>query len=418
MRRLLLLIVLLTANLFAGAAPPTVADIAALKALAPGAYQTVQVLRYNSADSGRYAGGGLVNWIAGSSKAAAACSVYVPNSNPARGRWERVSSSIRSAAQCGVDSYADTISGATTYPDLAGTGTRMVVVSATGTASTQSIPAGGSLANPTGTIGLTAVNGVLTSGMRSDGAPALSQAIVPTWTGIHTFMDSVRGVAARWTGTTKSAGFISTVASALYRSVDNDSIRISGGTAGSGMNLIMTGGSIGNYGAFMLRYGASDTVMWSTPNDGLYVEYGATFTNNVQVVPNATLSVKYWLDVTDSALFSHSQSSATPYALTEVAGNIAINSRYSDFFTITLDDPSFLLTPTNAYQGRHFTIRFKQDGSGGNALTYDTGYRFPNGDVPSIPTTAGSTSYESFIYDEAAGKWDFVGNAFNLLPGT
>lgn len=43
------------------------------------------------------------------------------------------------------------------------------------------------LANPSGTIGLTAVNGSATTAMRSDGAPALSQAIVPTWTGAHIF---------------------------------------------------------------------------------------------------------------------------------------------------------------------------------------------------------------------------------------
>lgn len=43
------------------------------------------------------------------------------------------------------------------------------------------------LANPTATIGLTAVNGSATTAMRSDAAPALSQAIVPTWTGTHTF---------------------------------------------------------------------------------------------------------------------------------------------------------------------------------------------------------------------------------------
>jgi len=42
-------------------------------------------------------------------------------------------------------------------------------------------------ANPTGTIGLTAVNGTAHTFMRSDGAPALSQAIVPTWTAQHTF---------------------------------------------------------------------------------------------------------------------------------------------------------------------------------------------------------------------------------------
>lgn len=44
--------------------------------------------------------------------------------------------------------------------------------------------------NPTGTIGLTAVNGSASTFLRSDGAPALSQAIVPTWTGTHTFSNS------------------------------------------------------------------------------------------------------------------------------------------------------------------------------------------------------------------------------------
>lgn len=42
-------------------------------------------------------------------------------------------------------------------------------------------------ANPTGTIGLVAVNGSATTFLRSDGAPALSQAIAPTWTASHTF---------------------------------------------------------------------------------------------------------------------------------------------------------------------------------------------------------------------------------------
>jgi hypothetical protein len=42
-------------------------------------------------------------------------------------------------------------------------------------------------ANPTGAIGLTAVNGALNTFIRSDGAPALSQAIAPTWTALHTF---------------------------------------------------------------------------------------------------------------------------------------------------------------------------------------------------------------------------------------
>lgn len=44
-----------------------------------------------------------------------------------------------------------------------------------------------SAANPTASVGLSAVNGSASTFMRSDGAPALSVGIVPTWTGIHTW---------------------------------------------------------------------------------------------------------------------------------------------------------------------------------------------------------------------------------------
>jgi hypothetical protein len=43
------------------------------------------------------------------------------------------------------------------------------------------------LANPTGLIGLTAVNGSATTAPRSDSSPALDQSISPTWTGSHIF---------------------------------------------------------------------------------------------------------------------------------------------------------------------------------------------------------------------------------------
>ena len=49
------------------------------------------------------------------------------------------------------------------------------------------IPALG--ANPSQDIGLAAVNGAATTYLRSDGAPALSQAIIPTWTGDHDWDD-------------------------------------------------------------------------------------------------------------------------------------------------------------------------------------------------------------------------------------
>ena len=46
-------------------------------------------------------------------------------------------------------------------------------------------------ANPTASIGLSAVNGSATTYLRSDGAPALAVNIVPTWTGVHTFTPQV-----------------------------------------------------------------------------------------------------------------------------------------------------------------------------------------------------------------------------------
>lgn len=46
-------------------------------------------------------------------------------------------------------------------------------------------------ANPSASVGLAAVNGAAATFMRSDGAPALSQSITPTWSGQHTFTASI-----------------------------------------------------------------------------------------------------------------------------------------------------------------------------------------------------------------------------------
>jgi hypothetical protein len=73
---------------------------------------------------------------------------------------------------------------------FAGGGAQMVVTDNVGQLGVQAIPSA-SVANPTATIGLSAVNGSASSAMRSDGAPALSQAIVPTWTGAHTFSTGI-----------------------------------------------------------------------------------------------------------------------------------------------------------------------------------------------------------------------------------
>lgn len=48
-------------------------------------------------------------------------------------------------------------------------------------------------ANPTGTVGLSTVNGSASTYLRSDGAPPLSQSIAPTWSATHRFSGGAAG---------------------------------------------------------------------------------------------------------------------------------------------------------------------------------------------------------------------------------
>lgn len=83
--------------------------------------------------------------------------------------------------------------------------------------------AGSNLASPTALVGLTAINGTATTGMRSDAAPALDQTIAPTWTGTHTF--SKNGI-----GTTSTSAVVltNTTAAALGAQQYSPRVRLSG----------------------------------------------------------------------------------------------------------------------------------------------------------------------------------------------
>lgn len=91
----------------------------------------------------------------------------------------------------------DALAITTNFMTVDRTGTVVDVVNLLGT----SVQANGSailtaataFANPTASIGLAVVNGVATTAMRSDAAPALSQAIAPTWTGTHVFGNAATG---------------------------------------------------------------------------------------------------------------------------------------------------------------------------------------------------------------------------------
>jgi hypothetical protein len=79
----------------------------------------------------------------------------------------------------------------------------------------ESLPFNG-FAPPSALVGLTAVSGIASTGMRSDGAPAIDQSIAPQWTGIHTFTNNGAPVRAQ---PVTSAGF------AIVRCQNESSVR-------------------------------------------------------------------------------------------------------------------------------------------------------------------------------------------------
>jgi hypothetical protein len=91
----------------------------------------------------------------------------------------------------------------------------------------------GSGANPSASLGLSAINGSASTFMRSDAAPALNQAIAPTWTGPHIFsLSNAAAVAIGPNGNTNPAfRVVTNVASAAT------GLSITGNAAGSGVDL-------------------------------------------------------------------------------------------------------------------------------------------------------------------------------------
>lgn len=139
---------------------------------------------------------------------------------------------------------------------------------------------GASTANPTATVGLTAKNGTADTIMRSDAAPALDQSIVPTWTGAHTFTQTLAVLPAGGNGIAVAGTNASGVPSIAAEGAASDiSIEIKPkGSAG-----ITLGGATTVSGA--LTAGSFSTS--GTATIGLLSVSGtATFGGNVNVAGN------------------------------------------------------------------------------------------------------------------------------------
>lgn len=129
-------------------------------------------------------------------------------------------------------------------------------------------------ANPSASIGLTAVNGAATTAMRSDAAPALSQAIAPTWTGLHTFTRGQSGAVVTPLPAISLGSYFLSPTSAVSPVTHLD---IFGGQYGFGIQ----GGQLmlGSGGTFAFYPGAA--LANSTPTLLIGTGGAATFSGNI-----------------------------------------------------------------------------------------------------------------------------------------
>lgn len=122
--------------------------------------------------------------------------------------WSKISKSGSSLADLATRAISDTTGNlAITRLDTTGASSDQVP-QYNGSTVVWANAGGGTPANPTAIVGLSAVNGSASTYMRSDAAPALDQAIAPTWTGAHIW-NGVTGTFRRDSlGTTSTDGLI------------------------------------------------------------------------------------------------------------------------------------------------------------------------------------------------------------------
>lgn len=150
-------------------------------------------------------------------------------------------------------------------------------------------------ANPTGTVGLSTVNGVAATFLRSDGAPPLSQAIVPTWSGLHTFTGGVvigsptggskgantlnsplantyldgtlfQGIAPTWTGLHTFTGHAIEVGAPTSGDTGSGTINVATGYDINGVSQFQTGSFTGTFTGFTASSCSPNTNCTGTVN--------------------------------------------------------------------------------------------------------------------------------------------------------
>lgn len=122
-------------------------------------------------------------------------------------------------------------------------------------------------ANPTASVGLSVVNGAATTFMRSDAAPALSQAIAPTWTAAHVFTPSSAVVAVTVNAAVNTVG-LSVVGGTNTGSAHYLVTFATGQGSGFSSGLLLSAGTTSADNAILIQNAAATLTYLQLKGDG------------------------------------------------------------------------------------------------------------------------------------------------------
>lgn len=206
-------------------------------------------------------------------------------------------------------------------------------------------------ANPSATVGLTAVNGSATTFMRSDGAPALNVTISPTWTGTHTF--------------------------------DGPSI---GGTA------------------LTARFSAPGPIGNTTASTGAFTTLSASSTVSgtgfISFLASPTGSIGTTAPVGGRFTFAHTAPVALTFNTTQ-----ALDCSLSNVFTLTMTGNISSWSVSNPKDGQTVNIFITQDGTGNRTMVWPTNTRWPGGTAGVLSTAANAVDLFVATYRASNTSW-------------
>jgi hypothetical protein len=217
-------------------------------------------------------------------------------------------------------------------------------------------------ANPTASVGLAAVNGVALTAMRSDAAPALSQSIAPTWTGLHIFTN----------GTTPN----------------NPSARLASNRPI--LTWIENDGAADNRAWYMDIN--AEQMRFAVMNDagsGSVDFFAVDRTLNVVDLITLTATQFSLVGTVVNPLLRQTRESFQSVSLGGGAQNLDLSLGNLHRITLTGNPTlSFTNPPPNSTLGVTFTIFLLQDGTGTRTVTWPASVHWSDGITPTLTTTA------------------------------